>query len=245
MREVRAQTGTGDAGMSRPAPPHYRHEWKHEISYLDLLSIRQRMRAVAEPDPHAEGGKYLIRSLYFDNLDDKALREKVDGVNMREKFRIRYYNGDTSLIHLEKKSKRNGLGTKYSAALSKEEARLIVEPGADLQWMMDPGRPLLQELYCKMHYQGMRGRTIVDYTREPFIYRPGNVRVTFDYDIRTGLNCLDYLNPDCVTVPAHDAPIILEVKWDEYLPSIIRDAVQQPGRRVTAFSKYAQCRVYG
>jgi hypothetical protein len=221
----------------------YRHEWKHEISYADLLAIRQRLRAVAESDPHAEDGRYLIRSLYFDNLDDKALREKIDGVNLREKFRIRYYNGDTSVIHLEKKSRRAGLGTKFSAALSREEAQSIVD--GRLDWMMDSGRPLVQELYCKMRYQGLCPKVIVDYTREPFIYRPGNVRVTFDYDIRTGLSCTDFLNPDCVTIPAGDAPILLEVKWDAFLPAIIRDAVQTPGRRVEAFSKYAQCRIYG
>ena len=221
----------------------YRHEWKHEISYADLLAIRQRLRAVAESDPHAEGGRYLIRSLYFDNLDDKALREKIDGVNLREKFRIRYYNGDTSVIHLEKKSRRAGLGTKFSAALSREEAQRIVNGNPD--WMMDSGRPLVQELYCKMRWQGLRPKVIVEYTREPFIYRPGNVRVTFDYDIRTGLSCTDFLNPDCVTIPAGDAPILLEVKWDAFLPSIIRDAVQTPGRHAEAFSKYAQCRIYG
>ena len=223
--------------------PHYRHEWKHEISYLDMLSIKARLMAVAEPDPHTIDGKYLIRSLYFDNLTDKALREKIDGVNMREKFRIRYYNGDLSLIHLEKKSKLNGLGTKYSAPLTKEQAQSIVE--GDIEWMATSEHSLIQELYCKMKYQGMRPKTIVDYTREPFIFRPGNVRVTFDYNIRTGMGCTDFLNTECVTVPAGDAPIILEVKWDAYLPSIIRDAVQTPGRRVTAFSKYAQCRVYG
>ena len=222
---------------------HYRHEWKHEISYADLLAIRQRLRAVAESDPHAENGRYLIRSLYFDNLSDKALREKIDGVNLREKFRIRYYNGDPSVIHLEKKSKRAGLGTKYSAVLTKDEAQSIVD--GELDWMLSSGRPLVQELYCKMRYQGLRPKTIVDYTREPFIYRPGNVRVTFDYDIRTGLSCTDFLNPDCVTIPAGDAPILLEVKWDAFLPSVIRDAVQTPGRRVEAFSKYAQCRIYG
>lgn len=222
---------------------HYRHEWKHEISYADLLAIRQRLRAVAEADPHAQDGRYLIRSLYFDNPDDKALREKIDGVNLREKFRIRYYNSDPSIIHLEKKGKRNGLGTKYSADLSQEEAQSIVD--GRLDWMMDSGRPLVQELYCKMRYQGLAPKTIVDYTREPFIYRPGNVRVTFDYDIRTGLACTDFLNPACVTVPAGDAPILLEVKWDAFLPAIIRDAVQTPGRRVEAFSKYAQCRIYG
>lgn len=220
----------------------YRHEWKHEIRYVDLLTIRQRLRAVAIPDPHAQDGKYLIRSLYFDNLNDKALREKVDGVNRREKFRIRYYNGDLNLIHLEKKSKVSGLGTKYSARLSAEEAQAIVD--GRLDWMMDSGRSLVQELYTKMKFQGLRPRTIVDYTREPFIYGPGNVRVTFDYNIRTGLGCVDFLNPDCITIPAVDAGIILEVKWDNFLPSIIRDAVQTPGRRVTAFSKYAQCRMY-
>ena len=222
---------------------HYRHEWKHEITYLDMLTLRQRLQAVAQRDPHAIDGRYLIRSLYFDNLDDKALREKVDGVNMREKFRIRYYNDDTSLIHLEKKSKKNGLGTKYSARLTAEEAQNIVD--GRLDWMMDSERPLVQELYCKMHYQGMRPQTIVDYTREPFIFAPGNVRVTLDYNIRTGLRCTDFLNVDCVTVPAGDAPIILEVKWDAYLPDIIRDAVQLPDRRVGSFSKYAQCRIYG
>ena len=222
---------------------HYRHEWKHEISYADLLAIRQRLRAVAECDPHAENGRYLIRSLYFDSLSDKALRETIDGVNLREKFRIRYYNGNPSVIHLEKKSKRAGLGTKYSAELTKDEAQSIVD--GELDWMMSSGRPLVQELYCKMRYQGLRPKTIVDYTREPFIYRPGNVRVTFDYDIRTGLSCTDFLNPDCVTIPAGDAPILLEVKWDAFLPSVIRDAVQTPGRRVEAFSKYAQCRIYG
>ena len=220
----------------------YRHEWKHEINQADLLSIRQRLRAVAQPDSHAADGKYLIRSLYFDNLDDKALREKVDGVNRREKFRIRYYNGDTSLIHLEKKSRLSGLGTKFSAPLTAGEAQAIVD--GDLDWMLSSGRDLVRELYCKMRYQGLRPRTIVDYTREPFIFGPGNVRVTFDYNIRTGLQCVDFLNPACVTIPAPDAGIILEVKWDAFLPDVIRDAVQTPGRRVTTFSKYAQCRMY-
>lgn len=221
----------------------FRHEWKHEINAADLIAIRQCMRAVAMPDPHAVNGRYLIRSLYFDNAADKALREKLDGVSRREKFRIRYYNGDPSVIHLEKKSKTGGLCSKQSAGLTPQEAQAIVDGRTG--WMMDGGRPLVQELYSKMQAQGLRPRTIVDYTREPFIYPPGNVRVTLDYNIRTGLGCTDFLNPDCVTVPAGGAPIILEVKWDHYLPDIIRDAVQLKGRRAAAFSKYAQCRIYG
>ena len=221
----------------------YRHEWKHELSFQDYLILRQRLRAVMEPDPHAVDGKYLIRSLYFDNADDKALREKIDGVNRREKFRLRYYNGDPTLIHLEKKSKLDGLGTKFSADLTAAEAQKLVD--GELDWMLDTDRPLVRELYVKMRTQGLRPKTIVDYTREPFIYRPGNVRVTLDYDIRSGLGCTDFLNPNAVTVPAGDAPILLEVKWDAYLPDLIRDVVQMPGRHISAFSKYAQCRIYG
>ena len=135
------------------------------------------------------------------------------------------------------------MGNKQSAVLTAQEAQAIVD--GELDWMLDSGRPLVQELYSKMQTQGLRPKTIVDYTREPFVYDPGNVRVTLDYDIRTGLNCTDFLNPDCVTIPAGNAPIILEVKWDEYLPSVIRDAVQLNGRRTSPFSKYAICRIYG
>lgn len=220
-----------------------RHEWKHEISYADLLVIRQRMSAVAKRDLHAVNGKYVIRSLYFDTLSDKALREKIDGVSRREKFRIRYYNGDTTVLHLEKKTKIGGLGSKQSANLSAEEAQWIVD--GKLDWMMSSDRELVKELYLKMTTEGLRPKTIIDYTREPFVYAPGNVRVTLDYDIRTGLSCTDFLNPDCPTIPAGNNEIILEVKWDEFLPELIRDAVQLENRHMGAFSKYATCRMYG
>lgn len=221
----------------------YRHEWKYEVNWADVLALRRRLSAVASADPHAAGGKYFIRSLYFDTLSDTALREKLDGVSRREKFRLRYYNQDTSLIRLEKKSKWNNLGHKEMEVLSPEEAQAIVD--GDRAWEPGVDRPLAWELRRKMRTQGLRPKTIVDYTREPFVYAPGHVRVTLDYNIRTGMLCTDFLNPDCVTIPAGDAPVILEVKWDEFLPAIIRDAVQLPGRREGAFSKYAACRIYG
>lgn len=220
----------------------YRHEWKHEISYIDMLTLRSRLSAVTKRDAHTIDGKYFIRSLYFDNATDKALREKIDGVNKREKFRIRFYNHDTSVIHLEKKSKINGLGVKESAPLTAQEAQAIVD--GNYEWMIKSEEPLINELYTKITTQGLRPKTIVDYTREPFVFPAGNVRVTLDYNIRTGLRCTDFLNPDCVTIPAGNAPIVLEVKWDEYLPDIIKDIVQLPSCRSGAFSKYAACRIY-
>lgn len=210
---------------------------------MDKLVLGSRLSAVMQWDKNAVNGKYEIRSLYFDTPTDKALREKMDGVNFREKFRIRYYNNDTSFITLEKKSKINGLCSKESCRITKEETQKIVD--GDIGWLIETDRKLCHELYSKMKSERLSPKTIVDYTREPFVFAPGNVRVTIDYNIRTGDFRTDFLNDDTITLPVGESPIILEVKWDEFLPDIIRDAVSIPSRHVTAFSKYEQCRIYG
>lgn len=220
----------------------YRHEWKHEIDLSGRLAVRQRLRAVAQVDSHAAEGAYLVRSLYFDTPGDKALREKLDGVNCREKFRIRHYNDDLSSLRLEKKSRRNGLGRKDMADMTPKEVRALLR--GETGWMADSGRPLLRELCGKMKSQGLRPRAVVEYRREPFVYAPGNVRVTLDYDIRAGLEARDFLDGG-VTIPAAEGLTVLEVKWDEFLPDVIRDAVQLPGCRTGSFSKYALCRRFG
>lgn len=219
----------------------FRHEWKHEINFSDMLALRHRLKAAARCDPNAPDGKYFIRSLYFDTPYDKALKEKINGISRREKFRIRYYNGDTSFIRLEKKSKLDGLCGKEGASLTADEVQAII--GGDLDFMRFSENELVRELYAKMNSQQLRPKTIVDYDREAFVYPAGNVRVTMDYNIRTGLYSTDFLDMDCVTVPVTGA-VILEVKWDEFLPSAIRDAVQLEGRHTSSFSKYAACRIY-
>lgn len=218
----------------------FRHEYKHTINPADFAVLRQRLSAIMQPDSFSCGGKYEVRSLYFDNLFDKALTEKINGVNNREKFRIRLYNGDTSFIRLEKKSKSGGLSSKQSTPLTYEQAALLAkgEP------VRDSGNELLDELALKMYTQRLKPKTIVDYTRDAFVFPAGNVRVTLDYNIRTGLNAVDFLDSGCVTVPIGEE-IILEVKWDEFLPSIIAQAVQLGSRQTSSFSKYAACRIYG
>ncbi|WP_035777438.1 polyphosphate polymerase domain-containing protein [Butyrivibrio sp. AE3004] len=218
----------------------FRHELKHEITTQDMITIRQRLRAVATCDPHAVDGKYLIRSLYFDTPENKALLEKQSGVSRRQKFRIRYYNKDKSVIHLEKKSKVGGLGTKISANLTEKQADSIVR--GDISWMRDSENDLIRELYSRMISERLQPKTIVDYTREPFIYAPGNVRVTLDYNIRTGMQNIDFLDTECIMVPAAFGICIMEVKWDNFLPDIIRDCVQLKGTKTGSFSKYEACR---
>lgn len=220
-----------------------RHEVKHYINLTDYFVLRQRLRAVLYSDAHVgSDGTYHIRSLYFDTPEDRALREKQDGVCNRDKFRIRYYNQNTSFIHLEKKSKRGDICIKEAAPLTTAQAQAIVD--GDLEWMKESPVSLIQELYRNMVQNQLAPKTIVDYQRDPFVYPAGNVRVTLDHHIRTGLRCTDFLNPDCITIPVVDDAIILEVKWDAYLPDIVRDAVQLHSRRSTAFSKYAVCRAY-
>ncbi len=208
-----------------------------------MLVLRSRLKAVAKPDPHAKDGQYRIRSLYFDTLTDKALREKLDGVSRREKFRIRCYNGDFSHIRLEKKIKAGGLCGKESAPFTEAEVAALL--AGDTAFMLEKQDPLIREFYARMTTEGLLPKTIVDYVREPFVFAPGNVRVTIDRNIRTGLAGTEFLSAEPLTVPVPGNPIILEVKWDGFLPDIIRDAVQIENCRSAPFSKYAACRIYG
>lgn len=218
-----------------------RHELKLYINYADVLQLRSRLPFVAGLDENAKDGNgYRVKSLYFDNYNDKALKEKVDGVNGREKFRLRLYNNDTSFIRLEKKSKRNGLCYKESAMLTADECRRLLD--GDLDVPKENGNLLCIELYAKMHYQQLRPKNIVEYQREAFVYPAGNVRITLDYDIRTGTNVCEFLKPDPVPVPISGV-YILEVKYDSFLPEIIRGVIALSGRRSTAFSKYAVTRI--
>ena len=224
----------------------YRHELKYQIGPADHLALRQRLKAVMQQDPHTGAdGRYTIRSVYFDNYRDKALREKVDGVQRREKFRIRYYNDDLSFITLEKKLKHNDLCMKVDAPLTAEDYRRILQaPGP---WMLEHPQPLVRELCCKMKTQQLRPRVLVSYVREPYVYAAGNVRVTFDSNIRTSLFQREFLNGALPDIIATDAPgdIILEVKYDAFLPEVIRALLQTGALRQQAFSKYGACRRFG
>lgn len=221
--------------------PSLRHEWKHQINPQEDLVLSQRLGKLFPRDGNAgPDGAYRVTSLYFDTPYDSALREKLDGVNRREKFRLRYYGTDLSFLRLEKKYKVNGLCGKRSARLTQEQAERLLR--GDARFLLDTGDALLLELYSKIQGQGLRPKTIVRYDREAFLYAPGNVRITLDRDIRTGLGSVDFLNPGVFCVRAAGPGTVLEVKYDAFLPEIVRMAVQVPGRRAAACSKYALCR---
>lgn len=221
-----------------------RHELKHYINYSDYLILKSRLKHVAKLDKNAkENGEYKIRSLYFDNYNDKALIEKIAGVNNRSKFRIRFYHDDSAFIRLEKKSKLNGLCHKTSAIISKEECKQLLN--GDIDFLKESNNMLFHELYAKMKSELLRPKTIVDYIREAYIFDAGNVRITFDKSIKTGIvstNMFDSNLPTIETLDSHY--MILEVKFDEFLPEIISDVIQTNERRANSVSKYALCRMY-
>ena len=220
-----------------------RHELKYVLTPGEYAAIRQRLRSVMMCDPHTDdSGHYFIESLYFDNLYDDALLANYAGLSRREKFRIRRYNGSNSSLHLEKKFKQGGVGTKYACPLTVTELQWIL--AGNTAWMRSDPRRLLNELYVRMQTELLRPKTIIAYRREPYIYPAGNVRITFDTDIRTGVCAKNLLDNSVPLVPTAPGQILMEVKFDAFLPDVIRDSIQEGLPRVGAFSKYASGRQY-
>ena len=227
--------------------PRYRHEIKYMLDRTQMVTLDRRLSAVMSYDRNARGdGTYIIRSLYFDNAGDKALKEKTLGLARREKFRLRYYNLDPSFIRLEKKSKINRLTEKQSCPITKEQCEALL--GGDLSFLASSEHELMRELYAKSKLYGLYPKAVVDYTRKTFVCPISDTRITLDYNIRTGLRAVDFLNPDLPTVPcdaASDAPIcILEVKYNAFLPGHIAALLQTPDVRSSPFSKYEISRRY-
>ena len=168
-----------------------------------------------------------------------ALRQKLDGMNRREKFRLRYYGKEPAFFKLEKKYKVKGLCAKGSCRLSREEGERLLR--RDFAFLLEKEEPLAREFYAKLR-RGLAPKTVVRYTREAFLYAPGNVRVTLDGDIRAGAP-ERFLIPQKL-LPALGGLAVVEVKYDAFLPEIVKLAAQVPNRQGTACSKYALCRRY-
>lgn len=216
----------------------FRHELKYLINYGDQELLKQRLNVVARLDPHAgERGEYKIRSLYFDDLNATAFHEKDMGILMRKKYRIRIYNDSDSVIKLECKMKQGAYINKRSASLSRREFDRIMD--GDYDFLLDRKEPLCGEFYYKCKSAYLRPRLIVDYDREPYMYDAGEVRITFDKQVRTSAFVYDFFEPELPeSYILEPGKLILEVKFTEFLPDIIRDILPVKASECTAVSKY-------
>ena len=220
----------------------YRNELKIHLNTADEIILRSRLSRVFKPDPHADShGNYRVSSLYFDTAEDQALQEKIAGLEVRHKYRLRYYGNDLDFIRLEKKSKYGSVGQKRQSKVTVEQVRKILK--GDLAWMLDTNDALLLELYTLMCHKGLRPRSITQYDRSAYAFEAGNVRLTIDRNLHVSWDPEDFLHPEKKLFPTGD-PALLEVKFDEFLPDFVRNLVGLANRRVSANSKYAASRRY-
>ncbi len=220
-----------------------RHEYKYLINAFDEAVLTQRLTKVVNKDNNCKkSDRYKIRSLYFDNADCKAVAEKLCGVSNREKFRIRYYEDDLSFIRLEKKVKVNNLCKKYMAEISLDECKKILN--GEYDFLKEKSSALLLEFYSKILNEQLRPSIIVNYVRKPFVYAPGNVRITIDSKISTSISWCNFLDKNSLTLPVLQNGIsVLEVKYDNFIPFIVKDLIQTNHSQITAFSKYVMCKM--
>jgi hypothetical protein len=222
-----------------------RHELKYYISYYEFENLRNRLRPLVNHDKNSVNQDgYHIRSLYFDTMYDTALYEKNAGVHSRNKYRIRIYNKSDKVIKLERKSKYNQYICKESMNLSRVEYEQIMN--RDFNFLKERDSQLGSDFYFLCMSENMQPKIIVDYIREAYIYEFGDVRITFDKRLMAGVNSFDIFNPELVTVDSlRNQSIVLEVKYNEFLPAHIQNIIQIGSHQRSAISKYVICRQEG
>lgn len=218
----------------------YRNEWKYLIDTAQKELICQRLKPLLKLDENAKDGGYMIRSLYFEDYYKTSYNEKDSGVLRRKKYRIRIYNCSDRSIKLERKKKYGSYIYKESARLSREEVYKILD--GDYDFLLKSPQSLCREFYYECVSNVMRPRVIVDYEREPWIMDEGTVRITFDMDVRAAVGNFDIFDE---TLPAltvlEPGKCVMEVKFTEFLPRIVRDILSDKAAEFTAVSKYVLC----
>lgn len=221
----------------------YRHEIKYTISNVHAEILKRELKLIMSIDENSfyKDGSYLIRSLYFDDLDSTAYYEKQDGVLYRKKYRIRIYNDDESYIRLEAKMKHNQLTAKKHVLISHDIYSKIINGNIDDIKSTD--KLLLNEFLIEMKLKHLIPSVIVEYHRMAYIYPISDVRITFDSHIKSGLynyELFDEKKPTYELIP--DGTQVLEVKYNEVLPSAIATILSTVPLCREAVSKFAKSR---
>ena len=219
----------------------YRHEYKYIINEQQKNILMIKASGLMQKDPYAnEWGSYLIRSLYFDDWNNSCYYENEDGTDPRSKFRIRYYNCDTSKIKLEKKIKNHGMTLKVSCTISKEQCETFMNGS-----IPEAENEMQKTLFEEMKERKMQPKVIVSYERIPYIYGIGNVRITFDTNITASNEVTRFLQHDFLQRPILSlGKSVLEVKWDEVFPAHVKEYMSLDNLQWSTFSKYYLCRKY-
>ncbi|MCM1134570.1 MAG: polyphosphate polymerase domain-containing protein [Clostridium sp.] len=224
----------------------YRHEYKYPLTHGQVIIEDARIKTIMSKDAHVgEEGYYNIRSLYFDDYENSCYMDNENGVDNREKYRVRIYNHSTDVIHLECKQKIRGKTRKDSCTITLEQCRQLMDGVIPAE--IAPDQQVLHKLSYLMAVRLMRPAVIVDYDRIPYVYRQkdANVRVTFDKNIKSVSNVHSFLEENVQgrgVMPVGQA--LMEVKFDSFLPDEIYGLLQLNGLSASTFSKYYLCRKF-
>ncbi|MDP2857653.1 MAG: polyphosphate polymerase domain-containing protein [Bacillota bacterium] len=229
--------------MPAPQVVRYRDEYKHVISCHSKVILEKRLAAVLKMDEHSTTDGYLVRSVYFDTPHDHALWDKIDGVPHQEKFRIRCYNNDYGFLRLEKKVKDFNRGYKLGAPITREAVEAIIRGDLGCLQLSTARERLHNEFLIKCRTTLLRSKVVVEYRRKVFVFGPARTRVTLDYDMRSSAVAEDFFCPDMPHGTLEEDRCVLEVKFDGFLPEIVRDLVQVAETTSSANSKYVNARI--
>ena len=219
----------------------YRQEKKYFMTLVNMRNLSGLLEPVMIPDAHNGSQGYRIRSLYFDTIHEKDYEDKIDGLEIRRKIRLRIYDPAADFAMLEMKQKEGGYQKKRSLRLSRRDAQQIVQGRYDSLLQYDD--PFVAECYGLMHWQCYRPKTIVEYNRQAYIAKENKIRVTLDYEIRATETNLDLFCPVLNLYPVLD-PFngVLEVKYNGFLLSYIKNLVNAANRSELSVSKYCLAR---
>ena len=197
-----------------------RQEKKFLIDQVQLYRYSRGLAQFLTEDPHNKGDGYPIRSLYFDSLDDRDLQEKLDGVELRRKIRLRNYGPDNDFAMLEMKQKEGAYQKKRSLRLDREAAERLIR--GDFRPLLDCGGSFAAECFGLMQARCYRPRAVVEYQRRAFIAKENQIRITLDSRITATEACWDLFSPRLVQYPVLDPfNAVLEVKYNGFLLSYI------------------------
>ena len=220
----------------------YRKELKYLVKSNDFDIIKSRINNVMFLDKNSNNGFYTIRSIYFDDYYNTFYNDNDIGINDRYKIRIRIYNGDDKIIKLEIKYKKDGLTKKESTLISKDLCLRIM--GGEQLDISDCNDKVLYKLYLEQKMYLLVPKIIVEYDREAYVNPIGNVRVTFDKNIRVSKHIERFFEENLYSVPILELnKHVLEVKYDELIPDYISSLLELNTLSQTSFSKYYLSRI--
>jgi hypothetical protein len=192
------------------------------------------------PDEHMTSEKgYLVSSLYFEDPAFTARFEKINGYRNRSKTRIRVYDKDLKLIRLEKKVKLGGYVGKRTAEITRQELSAILSN--DTGMLLKSKSPVAHQFYADQKLRRLRPVILIDYKREAYYYKPGNVRVTFDHDLQGAYGDFGEAFTGGPLIYRNVYPpgmLMMEVKYDDFLPATIKRLIRPYTARRSAVSKY-------